>query len=43
MASPIIRLENVQRTYHVGDIDVRALRDVSLTVNAGEFVAGVSV
>ena len=39
MASPIIRLENVQRTYHVGDIDVHALRDVSLTVNAGEFVA----
>jgi macrolide transport system ATP-binding/permease protein len=39
MASPIIRLENVQRIYHVGDIDVHALRDVSLTVNAGEFVA----
>ena len=39
MASPIIRLENVQRTYHVGDIDVHALRDVSFTVNAGEFVA----
>ena len=39
MASPIIRLENVQRTYHVGDIDVHALRGVSLTVNAGEFVA----
>jgi hypothetical protein len=30
MASPIIRLENVQRTYHVGDVDVHALRDVSL-------------
>jgi macrolide transport system ATP-binding/permease protein len=39
MASPIIRLENVQRTYHVGDVDVHALRDVSLTVNAGEFIA----
>jgi macrolide transport system ATP-binding/permease protein len=39
IASPIIRLESVKRTYHVGDVDVHALRDVSLTVNAGEFVA----
>jgi macrolide transport system ATP-binding/permease protein len=39
MAEPIIRLEHVTRTYHVGDMDVHALRDVSLTVNAGEFVA----
>ena len=39
MASPIIRLECVKRTYHVGDVDVHALREVSLTVNAGEFVA----
>jgi macrolide transport system ATP-binding/permease protein len=39
MAEPIIRLEHVTRTYHVGDVDVHALRDVSLTVNAGEFVA----
>ncbi len=39
MAEPIIRLEHVARTYHVGDVDVHALRDVSLTINAGEFVA----
>ncbi len=39
MASPIIKLEKVKRTYHVGDVDVFALREVSLTVNAGEFVA----
>ena len=39
MAEPVIRLEHVSRTYHVGDIDVRALRDVSLTVETGEFVA----
>lgn len=39
MAEPVIRLEHVTRTYHVGDIDVQALRDVSLTVDAGEFVA----
>ena len=39
MAEPIIRLEHITRTYHVGDVDVHALRDVSLTINAGEFVA----
>ena len=39
MAEPIIRLEHVSRTYHVGDIDVHALQDVSLTINKGEFVA----
>ena len=39
MAEPIIRLEHVTRTYHVGDVDVHALRGVDLTVNAGEFVA----
>jgi len=36
---PIIRLEHVSRTYRVGDVDVHALRDVSLTIAAGEFVA----
>ena len=39
MAEPIIRLDHVSRTYHVGDVDVHALRDVSLTIEAGEFVA----
>ena len=39
MAEPVIKIENVSRTYHVGDIDVYALRDVSLTVDHGEFIA----
>ena len=39
MAEPVIRIEHVSRTYHVGDIDVFALRDVSLTVEHGEFIA----
>ncbi|QWG22139.1 ABC transporter permease [Bradyrhizobium sediminis] len=39
MAEPVIRIEGVSRTYHVGDIDVHALRDVSLTVERGEFIA----
>ena len=39
MTEPIIKLEHITRTYHVGDIDVHALNDVSLTIEAGEFVA----
>jgi macrolide transport system ATP-binding/permease protein len=39
MTEPIIRIDHVARTYHVGDMDVHALRDVSLNVEAGEFVA----
>ena len=40
MAQPIITLEHITRTYHVGDdVDVHALRDVSLKIEAGEFVA----
>ena len=38
MAEPVIRVEHVSRTYHVGDIDVHALRDTSLTVEHGEFI-----
>jgi macrolide transport system ATP-binding/permease protein len=30
---------NVTRTYHVGDVDVHALRGVNLTVEPGEFIA----
>ena len=36
---PIIKLDHIVRTYHVGDVDVHALRDVSLIIEAGEFVA----
>jgi macrolide transport system ATP-binding/permease protein len=39
MTEPVIRLERVSRTYHVGDIDVHALRATSLTVEHGEFIA----
>jgi macrolide transport system ATP-binding/permease protein len=35
----VIRIDNVTRTYHVGDVDVHALRGVSLTIRRGEFVA----
>ncbi len=35
----MIRLEGLCRTFPVGDQDVRALRDVDLTVDAGEYVS----
>ena len=35
----LIRLENVRKTYHVGEIDVPVLRGVSLHIEAGERVA----
>jgi putative ABC transport system ATP-binding protein len=35
----IIKLVNVWKTYTMGDAEIHALRDVSLTINKGEFVA----
>ncbi len=35
----VIRLENVHKTYVMGDIEVHALRSVSLAVERGDFVA----
>jgi len=36
---PLLQVENLERTYLVGEIEVRALRGVSATIQAGEFVA----
>jgi putative ABC transport system ATP-binding protein len=36
---PIVRLERISRTYAMGRVAVHALRDVSLAVHRGEFVA----
>ncbi|MFH0753598.1 MAG: ABC transporter permease [Candidatus Omnitrophota bacterium] len=35
----MIELKNVSKTYKMGDEDVRALRNVSIQINPGEFVA----
>src|SRR3984893_570703 len=35
----ILTAENLVKTYHVGKVDVPALRGVSLNVHEGEFVA----
>lgn len=36
---PVIALEKICKTYRSGDVEVHAVREVSLTVEAGEFVA----
>src|SRR5262245_16973117 len=39
MPGPIIDVRNVTKVYRLGDVEVHALRGVSLTVERGEFVA----
>ena len=36
---PLIRLRNVSKTYDLGEMQVRALRETSLTIERGEYVA----
>jgi putative ABC transport system ATP-binding protein len=38
---PIISIRGLRKIYHVGDVDVNALRGVDLDVQAGEFVSVV--
>ena len=35
----VVKLIDVHKTYHTGDVDVRAVRGVSLEIQRGEFVA----
>jgi len=35
----LIELSHLCKTYHIGDVDLPVLRDVSLTIERGEFVA----
>ncbi|HTS79910.1 MAG TPA: ABC transporter ATP-binding protein [Myxococcaceae bacterium] len=39
MAAPLISIQNVTKVFEMGDVQVRALRGVSLDVQTGEFVA----
>src|SRR4029077_13261554 len=39
MADVVIRVSDLHKTYQLGDLEVRALRGVSLTIERGEFVA----
>ncbi len=38
-ARPVIALEGIHKTYHMGDVEVHALRGVTLDIHEGEFVA----
>jgi putative ABC transport system ATP-binding protein len=39
MSSPIIDVRQLTKTFHVGEVDVRALRGVDLEVGRGEFLS----
>src|ERR1044071_2033943 len=39
VAKPVIEIKDLVKIYHLGEVDVRALDGVDLTVNEGEFVA----
>ena len=39
----LIRIENLYKTYHLGEVDVPVLKGVSLTINRGEMVALMGV
>ena len=38
-ARPVIQLDHIHKTYTMGDVEVHALRGISLTIRKGEFVA----
>ena len=37
--NPVIKLEDVHKIYHTGEVDVHAVRGVTLDIHPGEFVA----
>src|SRR5688500_19802878 len=39
VARPVIELDHIHKTYTMGDVEVHALRGISLTIREGEFVA----
>ena len=38
-SSPVIEILDIKRFFKIGDVEVQALRGVSLTINKGEYVA----
>jgi putative ABC transport system ATP-binding protein len=36
---PVVRIRDIRKTYHTGEIEVHAVRGVSLDIQTGEFVA----
>ena len=43
LGEPVIKLDHVHKIYKMGDIEVHALRGVSLTIQQGEFIAVMGV
>ena len=39
MSDPVIEVRDLGKVYHIGELEVHALRGVSLTIERGEFVA----
>ena len=39
MSNTVINISNVTKDYRQGELDVHALRGVSLTIEKGEFIA----
>jgi len=39
MNQPILRLEDVWKTYHIGEVETKALQGISLEINRGSFVS----
>ena len=37
--TPVIKLEEIHKVYHTGEVDVHAVRGVTLEIQRGEFVA----
>jgi len=37
--NPVIKLEDIRKTYHTGEVDVHAVQGISLEILPGEFVA----
>ena len=36
---PLLRLEKINKIYHMGEVDIRPLNDVSLSIDVGDMVA----
>ena len=39
MSSPVVQLRDIRRTYRTGELEVHAVRGVSLDIHSGEFIA----
>lgn len=39
MSRPIVQLEEIRKTYRMGDVEVNALRSLSLSIGSGEYIS----